>query len=408
MPKVNPDILRWARETAGFSLEEAVSKIGIKSAYGLLPEERLELLETGENEPSRTQLVKMAKQYHRPLLTFYMSEPPRRGDRGEDFRTLPDVISNSQNALVDVMVRQTRARQSMLRATLIEEDEAQRLSFIGSVTRKAAVESIAKRIAEVFEFDLETYRKHRTIELAFRYLRGQIEAKGVFVLLTGNLGSHHTNIDTELFRGFALADDIAPFVVINNLDSKHAWVFTLLHEIVHLMLGETGISGARSESHTEKYCNDVASEFLFPSAEAIRLFSSANLNNIGTQSALEIISDYARARNLSSSMVAYKLYRNTLITEENWRALSAAFRSFWLAARDRKRAARQESNSSGPSYYIVKRHSLGASLVNLVDRMMGAGALSTTRASKILDIAPKNVRNLFSSHLTAPTNGLRQ
>ena len=44
-----------------------------------------------------------------------------------------------------------------------------------------------------------------TPELAFGYLREKIEAVGVFVLLIGNLGSHHTAIDAELSEDFALA-----------------------------------------------------------------------------------------------------------------------------------------------------------------------------------------------------------
>ena len=65
----------------------------------------------------------------------------------------------------------------------------------------------------------------------------------MFVLLKGDLGNYRTAIDVEVFRGFAIADDIAPFVVINDNDSKAAWSFTLLHELTHLLLGQTGISG---------------------------------------------------------------------------------------------------------------------------------------------------------------------
>jgi hypothetical protein len=63
---------------------------------------------------------------------------------------------------------------------------------------------------------LETYRAARDHDEAFGILRDHTEAAGVFVLLLGNLGSHHTNIDLETFRGFALADQEAPFLVIND------------------------------------------------------------------------------------------------------------------------------------------------------------------------------------------------
>ena len=81
MLQVNPDILRWARETAGLSLDEAVRKLVITGARGAAAVDRLKALESGEQAPSRTMLSKMAKQYHRPLLTFYLS-PRLAGEIG--------------------------------------------------------------------------------------------------------------------------------------------------------------------------------------------------------------------------------------------------------------------------------------------------------------------------------------
>ena len=93
MPKVNPDIIRWARETAGLTLEEASKKLGINQARGVSAVDRLAALESGNDDPTRPLLTRMAKQYRRPLLTFYMSAPPLKGDRGQDFRTLPEDYS---------------------------------------------------------------------------------------------------------------------------------------------------------------------------------------------------------------------------------------------------------------------------------------------------------------------------
>ncbi|MFY1080099.1 ImmA/IrrE family metallo-endopeptidase, partial [Escherichia coli] len=78
----------------------------------------------------------------------------------------------------------------------------------------------------------------------------------------GNLGSHHSALNVELFRGFALSDKVAPFVVINDQDSEQAWSFTLLHELAHIWLGQTGVSGGRPTSVIETFCNDVAGRIL--------------------------------------------------------------------------------------------------------------------------------------------------
>src|SRR5438094_273095 len=89
MGTIRPEILTWARETAGLSLEDAARSIGLKEARGQKAAERLAALETGAEEPPRSLLVKMAQAYRRPLLVFYLREPPKTGDRGQDFRTLP-------------------------------------------------------------------------------------------------------------------------------------------------------------------------------------------------------------------------------------------------------------------------------------------------------------------------------
>ena len=117
MPAVNPKILLWARETAGLTRQDAVAKIRIKDARGEAAIDRLAALERGEEEPTRSVLVRMAQHYRRPLLAFYLDEPPPRGDRGADFRMLPASRLADTEALVDALVRNVRSRQNMVRAT---------------------------------------------------------------------------------------------------------------------------------------------------------------------------------------------------------------------------------------------------------------------------------------------------
>ena len=230
--KVNPEILVWARETAGLTHEQAVKKIGIKPAYGIEAVDRLAALEAGTTEPTRPILVKMAKQYRRPLLTFYLSSPPQKGDRGTDFRTLSsDEHSATDDARVDALIREMQARQSMVRAVLEDEDEAEPLAFIGSRSVSDGKMAVLQSLRTLLDIDIETYYRQSDAGEAFALLRQKTEDAGVFVLLQGDLGSYHTAIEAELFRGFVLADDVAPFIVINDNDSRAAWSFTLLHEL---------------------------------------------------------------------------------------------------------------------------------------------------------------------------------
>jgi transcriptional regulator with XRE-family HTH domain len=256
--------LTWARQTAGLSVDDAARALGLKTAKGRTGAERLTAFENGTEEPSRPVLLKMAKTYRRPLLVFYLAEPPKTGDRGQDFRTLPG--PQRHNPDLDALVRDIKVRQGIIRSMLEDTDQAP-LDFIASATTAIPIEKLSALIAKRLDFSLSEFRTSKTPDEAFAYLRAKIEASGVFVLLLGNLGSHHTNIPVDIFRGFALADPIAPMIVINDGDARAAWSFTALHELVHLWLGATGISGGDTNNHVEQYCNDVAGEILLPYQE---------------------------------------------------------------------------------------------------------------------------------------------
>lgn len=393
MPRVNAAILLWARETAGLTRETAVEKLGLGAARGVPAIDRLEALETGDVAPTRPMLVKMAKQYHRPLLTFYLSAPPRKGDRGQDFRTLPEGYSATADALLDALLRDVLARQSMVRAVLEDEEEAIPLPFVGSANMRDGVGAVLASIREVLGVDFAEFWAQPNPEHAFARLRSGAEAAGIFVLLIGNLGSHHTSIDLETFRGFTFADDIAPFVVVNDQDARSAWSFTLLHELAHLWLGQTGVSGVNVEKEIERFCNDVASELLLPADELVQLDVTDVTNFETAQTRINV---FANVRNLSRSMVAYKLYRSGVIRQEAWRRLSIVFREQWLHARDdRRERGANEPPLGGPNYYVVRRHRVGTALIDLVQRMMAAGALTTSKAGKVLGVKPKNVQALI-------------
>jgi len=184
----------------------------------------------------------MAKTYRRSLLTFYLAEPPRKGDRGNDFRSLPQQHT-IEEPLVDALVRDVRTRQSIMRSALEDDEDSHPLSFIGSMQMTDGVDALAASISGTIGFDLAEFRAQASVDDAFAYIRGKAETAGVFVLLIGNLGNHHTDVEVAAFRGFALADTLAPFVVVNDHDAHSAWSFTLIHELAHLWLGQTGISG---------------------------------------------------------------------------------------------------------------------------------------------------------------------
>ena len=353
---------------------------------------RIAAVEAGEEQPSRPLLLKMSKQYRRSLLTFYLAEPPKRGDRGQDFRTLPPEHSIEEDAVLDALIRDIMARQCLVHSIVEDEEESAPLAFIGSRTMQDGIVSTVQAIQKMLRIGLSDYRTQHDYDAAFDFVRERAEDAGIFVLLVGNLGSHHSAVPVELFRGFAISDSLAPFVVINDQDSRSAWVFTLLHEITHLMLGTTGISGAQADKDIERFCNDVAGEFLLPTAEVRDL---AVGDKTSVNQAVELISEFARARLVSRAMVTFKLLLTRKITWQTWQRLDSTFQD--MSRRERERyKAQQKKQDGGPNYYVVRRHRLGKALLALIHRTLDAGTISPVKAAKALGVRPRSVYPLLA------------
>lgn len=389
MAGFSPEVFKWARESAGLTLDDAAHTLKIKGST-------LEAVEGGTEPPSRPLLLKMAKAYRRSLLSLYLPAPPRKGDRGEDFRTVNADRTVGAEASIDALVRHLRARQSLVRSTLEDDEDSHPVEFVGSIDLNAGVPAVAKSIETSLGISRDEFRKQRNSEQAFTFLRGKVEEAGVFVLLIGNLGSHHSTIPVETFRGFAIADKVAPFIVINDQDAKTAWSFTLLHELTHIWLGATGVSGGYAEQKIERFCNAVAAEILIPSAE-VALLKVADFD-IADQ--IAVISKQATEWKVSRQMLAYGLLRVGNISQAAWQAVDSKLREMWMAERQREKETRK-SEESQPSYYVVRRHRLGHAMLTFASRSINAGTLSPAKAAQVLGVKPRSVFPLLSSTASA-------
>lgn len=386
MTHINPQVLVWARETAGLSVEEACRLLQLKDSRARTAVDRLLSIERGKEDPGRSLLLKMTKAYRRSLLTLYLETPPNKESLALDFRTLPQ-RSTSQEPLVDALVRDVSARQQLLKTVLIEED-APVLGYISSAKLSMSPSVLLSSIIATSGISREEFRRQQNPEKAFAYLRSAFEGIGIFVLLLGNLGTHHTNIDVKAFRGIAISDPIAPFVVINDQDSAAAWSFTLLHEVTHLWLGQTSVSSMNSENESERFCNEVAGAFLAPEAEV----AAIQVADHKDEEILKLIGEFAQQRNISHSLVAYRLFLTGKISLESWERLAETLRIEWRKQREREKDARRsKGESGGPDYFVVRRHRLGNAILQATDRGVAEGSLTPTRAAKILGVAPRNV-----------------
>lgn len=388
---INPAVLRWAREQARLSLDEAAQRAGIADTRKKTAGERLEDWETGEEIPARTQVTKLAKAYYRPVLTFYMRRPPRQAEPIHDFRTLADQAVDEDGNVLQALVRRMRARQQEVIGLLTEEAEGvEPLPFVGRFQNPTSPEVVAADIRQVLDLDFGSQRALRDRDTLFRVLRQKAEEAGVFVLLQGDLGSHHTAIEPEAFRGLALADPIAPFVIINSNDAKAAHTFTLLHELAHIWAGATGISnlspftGREDTQNLEAFCNRVATEFLMP-----KFFFLEAWRQVRDQGLREAIETLATEFSISRAAVAHRLWKLGQIEDDDWWERYRAYQAEWKQHRDRLRA-----REGGPTYHTTKRSQLGSALIRTVLGAVDAGAITYTRASRILGVNAKNFDGL--------------
>lgn len=252
-------VLHWAAQRARLD-DEALA-----GHYSKWP-----LWLTGEAQPTLRQLEDFARRTHTAIGFFFLPQPPEMALPVPDFRTLRDeALAEPSSDLLDTLYL-CQQRQDWYRdhARLHGLPE---LAFVGSATLRDAPEAVAQRMREQLELSAEARRRLSTWADALRLLIAQAEEAGIMVMASSVVGSNsHRKLDVDEFRGFALADRLAPLVFLNGSDSKSAQMFTLAHELAHLWLGASGVSdteaGALPTQHTERWCNQVAAELLMPMA----------------------------------------------------------------------------------------------------------------------------------------------
>jgi Zn-dependent peptidase ImmA (M78 family) len=397
--QINPAILVWARESAGLGIDEAAKKLSLADSKNESGEQKLLDLESGARFPTRVQLSKIAKTYRRPLIVFYMEAPPIKAPRGEDFRSSGAEVSIRNNALLDALVRDIKARQEMVRSLLEDLEEATTKRFVGSSRVADGVETIAQEITTALRIPPRRAEWGYKADEFFKHLRNATEETGVFVLLAGDLGSHHSALSEEVFRGFALADPIAPFIVINDHDARTARSFTLIHELAHVYLGKSGVSGPADsvgnnseEGRIEQFCNDVAGHVLLPKTFANQ--RPVELAQGDRDRTARYIERIAEQWLVSEPLVAFRLRRLGWISATLYRDLSSFYSDRWKSFKQATKASNQ-GKDGGPSYYVLKQARLGDALVGLVRRTLRESRLTHTKAARVLGVNTSSVEPLL-------------
>lgn len=295
--------------------------------------------ERGELHPTLRQLEKFATKTQTPLGYFFLPEPPDEKLPIPDFRTSSDEGTKHPSPNLLDTIQAMQRRQEWMREFLLEQG-ADTLTFVASATLGDAPDKTVGKIRATLGLRDDWARRVPTWEDAQRSLCREIENSGVMVVINGIVGnSTRRKLDVDEFRGFALCDEYAPLIFVNNADAKSAQMFTLVHELAHLWLGQGGVSNldrlGPAENDVEVFCNQVAAEFLVPQNQLRACWTEA-------QQADEPFQFGARRFKVSPIVVARRALDLELIRREEFFAFYDAYQG------DERR---KKSKSKGGDFY---------------------------------------------------------
>ena len=362
---VAPTILEWAVERAGWDEETAERR------FPQLTEWR-----AGTRRPTVKQLEHFAKATHAPFGQLFLSAPPEEPLPVPDMRTLRGTGITCPSADLLDTIHQCRTRQSWFRVHAVENG-MEPVAYVGTATTGDDPAAIAQRMREVLGVDPRTEPPAPSWRAAFRLLSDRIEASGTLVMVNGVVGSNtHRALRPEEFRGFTLADDLAPVVFVNGADSKSAQIFTLLHEFAHVWLGGSALSdvlpGEDGGHPEERWCNAVAAEALMP-LESVRSEFRGDLSDEGLDA-------LARRFTVSTLVVLRRLADAELVPWDGYRELYAQQEERVLALFTEAK----ENRSGGGNFYNVQSQRLSRQFTRAVVASAREGGTSYRDAYKLL------------------------
>lgn len=253
---IKPALLIWARETAGFDLSIAAEKLDVD-------EERLAAWEAGEDQPSIPQLRRAAELYKRPLAVLYLPEPPLTFQPMHDFRRLPDLGMRRFTPELTLEIRTAHQRRELV-LELFEDAEEEPSGFALKASIKDDPEAVGAAIRKALKVDYKLQSHWRDPRVAFIAWRSKIEDAGALVFQA-------SRIEGDEASGFAIWADTFPVMVVNRKDAYPRRVFSMLHELTHLMLRQSGVSDLEADGprpqddeRVEAFCNQVAAAALIP------------------------------------------------------------------------------------------------------------------------------------------------
>ncbi|MDO8440227.1 MAG: helix-turn-helix domain-containing protein [Polaromonas sp.] len=367
---VNPRVLVWARQDSGWAIEDVAKKLAIKV-------ERLQAWESGEKQPTVRQVQNLAKFLHRPLSTFFQPNPPDLPPLAGEYRRLPDVTPGQESPLLRLALRQMiNRRQAAL--DLFDELGDSVPAFRGVAHLSETPAAVGQRLRQLLGLDEATQLAWTSEWQAWRAWRAAVEAMGVLVF-------QFTKVELEEVRGLSLLDAPLPVVGINSKERvPEAKAFTLLHEVVHLMLaaGHEELP-ALKERRTgpqwldiERFAESAASHALLPEA-LLQAHATPMAGNAGNWT-LQEVRRLARRFWITPLAMATRLRESGLMSWGRYHAWRSEWRDYVSTL------PKRGGGFATPAEKTFNRY--GRPFVQLVLEAMSINRITSVDAARYLDL----------------------
>ena len=378
---VKPEMIAWACERSGRSLDELRKKFP-----------KLDRWRSGETPLTLAELKRFATATYTAFGQFFDDAPPSDALPISDLRNGPGSGAERPSPHLLDTIRDCQFSQLWYREHLLDDDGgADPLPFIAAVDPSASPKAVAARYAAEAKF-AESREEAASWDGAFRRICTSLRGMGVLVFINGVVGANtHRPLDPAEFRGFALADPIAPLIFINGRDVKAAQMFTLAHEFAHLLLGDSGLDDLAivpgPSSPRERWCDAVAAEMLVPQDDLVRRFrDTAPIDQ-------EVVRT-AQHYKVSRLVILRRLRTADLIETDEYRDLYQRFYSGY-----RQPDLLANTGTSGGDFYKTLLARYGRDYATAVVSSTLAGTTSYTDMTALLGFKSLDALDKFASEL---------
>lgn len=371
---VNPRIITWARERSGLSIEDLASKVKRDPS-------EVTRWESGHAFPSYGMLEALAYRHLKiPLALFFFPEPPSVDDPVGKFRRLPEFELKRLSSDTRLKIRLAQGYQESL-DELLPPEFAPSIHALFRVTA-SSLPTVASDLRKNLHISLEQQFSFRTSEAALKAWRHALETLGIFAF--------KDSFQDRFISGFCLLSRRCPIIMLNNSNSFTRQIFTVAHELGHILLGIHGVTDidetyldfmSTSDRRAETACNRFAAELLVPLSAFQREVRGLNPKNDS------IISDLAERFAVSREVILRRCIDAGLVDADYYRSKVSEWNQDYL---------RRKPKTPGGDWYLTQLSYLGEGFTRLAFDRYGRGEIGIAQLASHLNVKARNIRNLRS------------